>query len=83
LESGEQSWWLDTLGKLCRGAAPGQMRPLTLIVAAEDLRPWIGLGTHFALVQGKSFVPLGGRDEARKNPAAWEHDLLAPPAPTG
>ena len=48
-----RQWWLRFLDQLAG-------RPLTLVVAVDDLRPWQHARRQFALLHDKKFVPLGG-----------------------
>ena len=72
-----RQWWLRFLEQLSRGHGHFDGRPMTVIVAADDLRPWQNVGRKFALLSGKKFVLLGGWSdvEAAADPAVKE--LLA------
>jgi ABC-type transporter Mla maintaining outer membrane lipid asymmetry ATPase subunit MlaF len=56
LDPREALWWLSFLDEL---SAEG----LTLVVAADDLRPWRGRAHRFAILRDRRFVPLGTREE--------------------
>jgi ABC-type transporter Mla maintaining outer membrane lipid asymmetry ATPase subunit MlaF len=53
------NWWLTFLGQLSAGHDFMEGRRMTLVVTAEDLRPWKNLGGHFAILQKKRFTVLG------------------------
>ena len=59
LDSRHRQWWLETLGQLSAGRGWCEGRPMTLVVAAEDLRPWRNRAAHFAILQKRRFCPLG------------------------
>ncbi len=52
-------WWVDVLDQLSAGRGFFEGRPMTLVVAAEDLRPWRSRAAHFAVLQKRRFCPLG------------------------
>ena len=52
-------WWLEALDRLSAGHGLTEGRPMTLVVAAEDLRPWRNRAAHFAILQKRQFCPLG------------------------
>jgi ABC-type transporter Mla maintaining outer membrane lipid asymmetry ATPase subunit MlaF len=59
LDARQGAWWLNFLDQLSsgRGFAGGRRR--TIIVTADDLRPWRNEDCHFALLDGQSFLELG------------------------
>ena len=59
LDSRHRHWWLEILGQLSAGRGWCEGRPMTLVVAAEDLRPWRNRAAHFAIVHQRQFSPLG------------------------
>lgn len=59
-------WWLDFLAKLHTGSPVLHGRPLSLAVTCEDFRPWLGLGTRFALIHEHRWVSLGNREELKR-----------------
>jgi hypothetical protein len=57
---------------------PWSAKPLTVVVATDDVRPWLDLGNRFALVRGRQFHDLGDRAAiAVGGSSAPMHDLLA------
>jgi len=60
LDLRHRAWWLNLLEKLSRGHEWMDGRPMTLVVATNDLRAWRGEGRQFALLKDKHFTVLGG-----------------------
>src|SRR5579859_2246006 len=54
-------WWLEMLGNLSRGHHSICEQPLTLVVTAADLRPWVDIGRQFAIVKDQGIAVLGDR----------------------
>jgi ABC-type transporter Mla maintaining outer membrane lipid asymmetry ATPase subunit MlaF len=52
-------WWLSFLDQLAAGHPLLQQRPVTLVVTADDLRPWKGHATQFAVLKDKRLATLG------------------------
>ena len=52
-------WWLRFVEELSRGHEALDGRPMTLVVTADDLRPWQNARRKFALLRDKKFIPLG------------------------
>lgn len=52
------SWWMEMFRKLHQGAI-FKGRSVTLIVTAEDLRPWRGMDCEFGLLDRERFMKLG------------------------
>lgn len=52
-------WWIQFLKQLHQGHAALGGRPITIIVATADIRPWERVATHFALLEQGRFFPLG------------------------
>lgn len=73
LDPQDAGWWLETLAALATGHPLLGGRPLTLVVAANDLRPWRRSARQFAVLQERAFLPF-------PHLPAHDHDL--PPALT-
>ena len=69
LDPREALWWLTFLDQL---SADG----VTLVVAADDLRPWRGRARQFAILREKHFVPVGSRDELAAHTEPLLRELL-------
>ena len=52
-------------------------RPMTLVVTADDLRPWRQARRKFALLHEKRFIPLGGWNEVEATTDPVVKELLA------
>lgn len=70
-------WWLRFVEQLSRGHESLDGKPMTLVVTADDLRPWQNARRKFALLRDKKFIPLGTWSdvEAANHPVVKE--LLA------
>lgn len=79
LEARHAHWWLRFLNALSRGHKWCDDKPLTIIAATDDLRPWHGSGRQFALLKDKKFVPLGSWDEVVSTDEPMVKELLAAP----
>ncbi|MBN2506064.1 MAG: ATP-binding cassette domain-containing protein [Verrucomicrobia bacterium] len=54
----ETAWWLEMLARLDAGHPFRTHQPLTLVVTADDLRPWHPHARQFAVLRQRRFVPL-------------------------
>lgn len=52
-------WWLNFLGELARGHQNLGGKPLTIIVTADDLRPWRRQANRVACLNKRQFLVLG------------------------
>jgi ABC-type transporter Mla maintaining outer membrane lipid asymmetry ATPase subunit MlaF len=75
------NWWLNFLTKLSAGHPFLQGRRMTLIVTAQDLRPWRNLAAHFAVLKQKRFMVLGHRAELTGHAEPLVKELLAEDLP--
>jgi ABC-type transporter Mla maintaining outer membrane lipid asymmetry ATPase subunit MlaF len=78
LDPRDAAWWIEKLEALAAGHPLLDGRPLTLVVTGNDLRPWRSSARQFALLQDRSFVPLGDRPalDAQSQPVL--NELLRP-----
>jgi ABC-type transporter Mla maintaining outer membrane lipid asymmetry ATPase subunit MlaF len=60
LDPSHARWWIEFLDRLSGGHPVMAGRPVTLVVASNDLRPWLSPTRQFALLDGPRFVPVGG-----------------------
>jgi putative spermidine/putrescine transport system ATP-binding protein len=74
LDARHRHWWRRFLDQLWRGHPALGGRPLTLAIAADDLRPWQGMPAKFGLLHDKKFSRLGSWDdvEASNDPVLKE-----------
>jgi phospholipid/cholesterol/gamma-HCH transport system ATP-binding protein len=73
----ESRWWREFLGRLAAGNELTYGRPLTLIVACPDLRPWVNCAKQFALAHERRFLPLGDRAALARREDPPVRELLA------
>jgi len=73
----EARWWRDFLAQLARGHELLRGRPVTLVVACHDLRPWADQGKQFALLKQKRWLAIGRRAELTCSDEPLLHELLA------
>lgn len=83
LDPRDAQWWLDALDALAAGHALLDHQPLTLVVTADDFRPWMDRARQFAVLKDRRFLPLGNRAEARANADPLLEDLLHRSLPLG
>lgn len=77
LDPRQAFWWMDFLRKLSRGHEVSDGRPITLVVAADDLRPWREHATNFAVVHEKRWIEVGDRKALDASQAPEVRELLA------
>ena len=75
------NWWLGFLDALARGHPLLGGKPLTLVATAEDLRPWRGHATHFALLAEQRFSVLGDWPQVEQDTSAALRVLLGETKP--
>ena len=72
-----RQWWLRFLDQLSCGHAQLGGQPITLVVTADDLRPWQHARRKYALLHDKKFLPLGGWHEVEASGDPIVKELLA------
>ena len=72
-----RQWWLRFLDQLSRGHDGSAAQPTTLVVTADDLRPWQNARRKFALLHDKKFIPLGNWNEVEASDDSVVKELLA------
>jgi len=77
LDFRQTNWFLNFLDQLSTGHEFLKRRPVTLIVTAEDLRPWRNPNCHFALLKDRHFLTLGHRHQLAGHPEPLVKELLA------
>ena len=75
-------WWLRFLDRLWHGHQWAGGRPMTLVAATDDLRPWQSAQRKFALLRDKQFSPLGRWDKVASSSDPVVKELLAVPVET-
>jgi ABC-type transporter Mla maintaining outer membrane lipid asymmetry ATPase subunit MlaF len=76
LDPRDTTWWLETVDALAAGHPIVDGRPLTLVVTGDDLRPWRGRATQFAVLKDQQFIPLGSREALAGHAEPLLQDLL-------
>ena len=74
-----RQWWLRFLDQLSRGHERFGGKPMTVVVTADDLRPWQNARRKFALLHEKKFMPLGAWNEVETADHPAVKELLAAP----
>ena len=77
LDPRDAAWWLDLLEELSSGHPILDRRPLTRVVTADDLRPWMDRARQFAIVRDRAFLALGQRAAVLAHGEPLLRDLLA------
>jgi ABC-type transporter Mla maintaining outer membrane lipid asymmetry ATPase subunit MlaF len=72
-------WWLRFLDQLSRGHVHFGGKPVTLVVTADDLRPWRNARRKFGLLHGKQFISLGAWHEVESADDPVVKELLVVP----
>jgi phospholipid/cholesterol/gamma-HCH transport system ATP-binding protein len=76
LNTAQIHWWLGWLSSPPR---PAEVRPLpaTIVVATDDLRPWLAEHRQYALLHDGRWQVLGDRDQLAASPESLRRELLA------
>lgn len=67
-------WWLEFLPRLLDRPARADRALLAIVVTTDDLRPWLSVGTDFALLHEGRWRPVGKRADvaASRDPVVRE-----------
>lgn len=76
LDPQQTRWWLDFLVQLTSGHPWFSHRPATLVLAADNLQPWLHCGTQFAILHQAQWLPMGGREAVISSKEPLWADLL-------
>ena len=77
LDARHTTWWLNFLEQLSAGHSFRDGRPMTVVVTTDDLRPWLGNERKFAVINGKTFSPIGTREQLAASNDPMVHELLS------
>jgi ABC-type transporter Mla maintaining outer membrane lipid asymmetry ATPase subunit MlaF len=77
LDPRQSTWCLEFLHSLAAGHALYAGKPLTLVVATDDLRPWLKPGRQFGLLKQKHWTPLPDSPELFLAKEPLLEDLLS------
>lgn len=73
----QSRWWIEFLSALRSGHEIMNGRKTTLVVTADDFRPWAEQGEQFALIKDKQWMLLGERSGLRTHAEPLLHELLS------
>jgi ABC-type transporter Mla maintaining outer membrane lipid asymmetry ATPase subunit MlaF len=76
LDLRHRGWWLDFLDQLSKGHDWMNGRPVTLVVTADDLRPWRNRARQFAVLKNERFVVIGSWDQVEADGDELVRELL-------
>lgn len=76
LDPRQSDWCLQFLNDLSQGHALYEGKPLTLVVATDDFRPWLNPGRKFGLLKQKRWMPLLDSPELLLGKEPLLEDLL-------
>jgi ABC-type transporter Mla maintaining outer membrane lipid asymmetry ATPase subunit MlaF len=79
LDPRHRAWWLGLLGQLSKGHALMDGRPMTLVVTADDLRPWRGRARQFAVLKNRGLAVLGTWEQLEAASDELVRELAATP----
>ncbi len=77
LDAGQSRWWLEFLPGWLSGRSAVDGSSMTLVVATDDLRPWLTVARQFGVIRGRRWAALGGVDAIRGSRDPLVRDLLA------
>ena len=88
LDARHTAWCLNFLEQLSAGHSFRGGRPMTLVVATDDLRPWMAGSRKFALINRKTFSVIGAVEQLTASNDPLVRELLsgetgAPSSETG
>jgi phospholipid/cholesterol/gamma-HCH transport system ATP-binding protein len=76
-------WWLSFLGRELPWPDCLPRRPAAVVVATDDLRPWLATARQFALIQDDRWRVIGGRADLAAAREPLVRELLAEDAAAG
>lgn len=76
LDARHANWWLGFLDQLSCGHRWLDGRPMTIIITADDFRPWQGHARQFACLSEKRLTVLGDWEGVEKSRDAAVRELL-------
>lgn len=80
LDARHAAWWLNFLEQLCAGHSFMGGRPMTIIVATDDLPRIAGAlqsQSQFAVINAEAFHVVGKREQLLTSREPWVKELLA------
>lgn len=82
LDPRQVQWWLAFLDELAKGHPLTGGRPVTLVVATADVRPWKGHARQFASLRHRGFEVLGAWAQLEAASSGLAQELLTEPRQT-
>jgi len=79
LDARHSFWWLRFLDELVRGHKWLGQKPLTVVSATDDFRPWRGGRPQFALLKEKHFTIIGSWNDVVSSDEPLVRELLSEP----
>lgn len=70
-------WWRRFVQELAQGHPQFGNTPMTLVVACDDLRPWLDLGKQFVLAHDRQWRILGSRAEVAASSEELVREMIA------
>jgi phospholipid/cholesterol/gamma-HCH transport system ATP-binding protein len=77
LDLRQAEWWMNLLRQLAAGHEILGGRQVTLVVSAEDLRPWRREASHFAVLRNQRLIEVGGAPQLESPTESLVKELLA------
>jgi ABC-type transporter Mla maintaining outer membrane lipid asymmetry ATPase subunit MlaF len=78
LDPRQTRWWRDTLAELFKGHPLLENKPVTLVVACDNLAPFADQPAHFALLREGRFVPIGDQTDLKRSTDPLVREVLTP-----
>lgn len=72
-------WWRQFIRQLAAGHPQIRSTPMTVILACDDLRPWMDLGHRFVLTHDRRWRVLGSRTEVLESSEELIRDMISSP----
>ncbi len=76
LDPGQIRWWRGFLSQLNAGHPVLDNLATTLVLATDDMRPWVPLAQQFSVVRDRKWQALGGREELKSAHSSLLVELL-------
>ncbi|MCX8109521.1 MAG: energy-coupling factor ABC transporter ATP-binding protein, partial [Verrucomicrobiae bacterium] len=64
LDVGHADWWVEFLGSLVSGCRLIGEKPMTIVLATDDIRPWRSVATRFAMITNNRWILSEGQQAA-------------------
>ena len=81
LDAQQWRWWAGFVARLTAGDSTLPKRPTAVVVATDDLRPWLGPQRQYVLIERGRWWPQGEAGAVRASRSPGVRELLAEPDP--